>query len=213
MASRLRRVLLGLLPAAAVLAACGGTVETGGDGGGGHGGSMNHHDSGQPPDATMADSSGSDTATGSDSPPMMDAPPARDVSVEAGGIPCGTTNCDPESQTCCLEFMTGTRSCVAKAACNDGGLSITCSSPASCPTGDVCCASYSGGGIGGAKVSCTSPSACMGFELCETKADCPSDEICEMSPFMGFKICRHSHDGGFGPPDGGFVPPDAGTKG
>jgi len=172
------------------LAACGGTVlGSGGNDGGGKDGTTPTSEGGSGhPDGTMtSDGGGPPDSAGFDAP----HPP-----VDAGGIPCGPTTCDPTAQACCVTTTLG-MSCVAKDAC-DAGVPIGCSGPASCPSGDVCCATRGGGGITGIDVACTSMT-CSGYVLCQDDSDCTSPDTCEPSPFPGFKYCRMPR------PDGGFV--------
>jgi hypothetical protein len=102
-----------------------------------------------------------------------------------GGIHCGPTgvDCDPATQECCAMFG-GSFSCVAKGTC--GGFPLSCSSAASCPTGDVCCLEFGGGGTGSA--SCT-PGFCPGIQLCATSAECPTGTRCRRL-FGGYRSCR-----------------------
>jgi hypothetical protein len=197
----LRRV--GALAAAGMLVtACGGTVEAGPDAS--PDGLTGRNDGESPPDATTH----RDATTFEDV--TTTNPDTGTTSVDAGGIPCGASTCSPETQECCISTTSGTGSCTLKGDC-DGGVAITCSGPASCPSGDVCCATETGGGLGGISVACTSM-ACGGFVICQSNGDCMPPDTCQPSPFPAYKYCaapapdggHHHHEGGF-PFDGGLA--------
>jgi hypothetical protein len=196
---------VGAFAAAGMLvAACGGTVVAGGQDGSPEGTTGPGHEGGTFIDATDHP----DTTTLEDV--TTTTPDTGTVSVDAGGIPCGMTTCSPETQECCVSTTTGTGSCSPKGEC-DGGVAVTCSGPASCPSGDVCCATYSGMGLGGISVACTSMT-CMGFTICQNDSDCTAPDTCQTSPDPIYKYCaRPRGDGGFHVPDGGF--PDGGLAG
>jgi hypothetical protein len=104
----------------------------------------------------------------------VDAPPE-------GGILCGTTYCSSATEECCAN-ITGLQ-CVAKGTCTGGTLS--CSSSASCGTGQVCCF----GGLGGGSPTASCQFFCVGIILCATDAECSGSQRCQPA-FGGYRTCR-----------------------
>ncbi|GAC1539762.1 MAG: hypothetical protein NVS3B10_04490 [Polyangiales bacterium] len=107
-----------------------------------------------------------------------------DAPIDGGGeagITCGGgVSCDPATQDCCASPGGGGLACVAKGTC--GGIPITCSSAASCPSGDVCCFNFGGGGA-------TCAPSCGGIQLCAVDAECRPPLRCQ--PLIaGFRVCR-----------------------
>jgi hypothetical protein len=120
-----------------------------------------------------------DTSPASDTATTIDTAPVANIT-------CGMTTCDASSQDCCVT-MAGAK-CAARGTCSGFGAALSCSSPKSCPAGNVCCFRASGTG-GAAKCE----SSCMGgrttFPLCETDADCTGGTRCQ-SLFGGLRGCR-----------------------
>ncbi|MEO7093752.1 MAG: hypothetical protein ABI175_10915 [Polyangiales bacterium] len=104
-----------------------------------------------------------------------------DVAPVEGGITCGPTTCNAATEICCAGF--GTFSCTAPGAC--GGTPLSCSSAASCKSGNVCC--FNGGG-GAASATCQ-PFCFGGVQLCAGDAECRPPQICR-PVFGGFNVCR-----------------------
>jgi hypothetical protein len=86
-------------------------------------------------------------------------------------IPCGTTTCQPGTQSCCLQANGGSMCINAGATC-PGGASIGCLEGAACGAGNFCCLSL----LGGAS-TCAPAQVCSfagGVILCASSAQCPS---------------------------------------
>jgi hypothetical protein len=180
-------------------------------------------DGGAPTDGgvIVVDASRPDTATvakdagGDDSPIIIGVPDSSfpfdggfSEDAQSTAINCGTTTCNSATEQCCLGFN-GTASCVAEGeACPGGGLSLSCTGSSNCSDGEVCC-----GNIGGGSASATCQPSCGGgggfggggLQLCNSDADCPTNETCRDTPF-GISLCRPQHGGGGpGGPGGGTV--------
>jgi hypothetical protein len=100
-------------------------------------------DAGFPSDGSMAgDGAPADAA------PIVDA--GRDVTpVPIGSlVPCGTENCFPQTEECCVSLTGGQPACALKGKCANG-IGLSCTSSMQCAKGDVCCVSFGGGGGGG----------------------------------------------------------------
>jgi hypothetical protein len=92
------------------------------------------------------------------------------------------------------------------ASCPDGGVSLACTGPASCASGQVCCVEVGGGGIRG--TSCQSACAPGTLQVCTGNMDCPTGQHCSAR----LHVCRPDMDGGGMRPEGGGPPPsDAGS--
>jgi hypothetical protein len=98
-----------------------------------------------------------------------------------GGIVCGPTTCNAATEICCAGF--GTFSCTSPGLCV--GTPLSCSSAASCKTGNVCCFN---GGFGGT-ASATCAPFCPGIQLCAVDAECRPPQTCR-PVFGGYRICR-----------------------
>ena len=136
-----------------------------------------------------------DTGIGFDTTPdgiVIDAPvdaitfdAPSDAPIEAG-VHCGpTATCDGATQDCCAGAG-GSFSCVSKGTC--GGIPISCSSAAACPTGESCCFTRPGGG-GTAGAACAASCSGADAQLCATNAECPTGQRCRRI-FGGYRICR-----------------------
>ena len=108
----------------------------------------------------------------------VDAP--FDSGGETGILCGGLAACDPGAQDCCVSPSSGSFACVPKGTC--GGIPISCSSAASCPTGDVCCFGFGGGGA-----TCTT--SCGGIQLCALDAECAPLLRCRPA-IAGFRVCQ-----------------------
>jgi hypothetical protein len=101
---------------------------------------------------------------------MADAAPA-------GLTRCGSSWCDAHTQDCCFH-ADWSEFCGQKGG---SGCTVSCSSPASCPSGQVCCATQAQSGTVTATCSST-PCAGSGpvgsYQLCATQADCPGGQPC-----------------------------------
>jgi hypothetical protein len=78
-------------------------------------------------------------------------------------------------------------SCVAPGQCQ--GLSLACSSAATCPGGDVCCAMLGGGGPPSAQCSPSCGGGPGAVQICATSAECKMGMQCRTTP-IGIKFCR-----------------------
>ncbi len=120
-------------------------------------------------------------------------PPDGGVTVDSGPpnppIPCGTSQCDPSTEVCCVTFggQTLSETCTAPTACN--GAALTCASAANCPLGDVCCANFSQT-TPGSQCALKCQGGFQNPQLCALDSECPTGETCKNGPF-GLKICRH----------------------
>lgn len=185
----------------AFLVGCGGSVATGdnGDAGGSDDTSSSGSDTstfrdaigsdGARPDGTTIDGGSTDTSTGGDS---------TVTNPGDGGIACGSSTCDPATQTCCLTFSGGGGSakCIDKGG-TCSGATIDCTNAAACPVGEICCANRDP--TGGFSATCTADCG-GGTQLCATDAECkrPGD-VCRPAFGGTAHICRRPG----GPPDGG----------
>jgi hypothetical protein len=195
--------------------ACGGSVSPSGDEGDTGGGTDDS--SGPGLDGTTSDTGGTTTdggakdgtigsdAIGVDGITPGDAVPPPADGPAPGRISCGPgVTCDAASQECCVAFGGGGGSkCIAKGgACS--GAALSCSSAASCPSGDVCCA---GRDPSGAITSTCEPTKCSGTEqqICATDAECGPGGRCR-DAIGGFRTCRSATfgDGGTGFDSAGF---------
>jgi hypothetical protein len=182
----------GLLGAAA---ACGGndsTVGSGGDDGGG----SDH-------DATLQNDSytpppGSDGSSGSDSNGGGDTSTGKDGTAGDGGgtdsgagephrIPCGAVTCDNQQDSCCIHLLldggTGDASCIPNNMNCPGGFLERCDKAADCDGGRVCCIE-----IGALGSTCRATCG-QGIQLCQTNAECPNNEMCNLlTCFNGRKL-------------------------
>jgi hypothetical protein len=129
-------------------------------------------------------------------------------------IVCGGSSCDAATQECCITVGGGggggssstaggpggdppsTAMCTPIGKCG-GDIALSCSSTASCASGQTCCADLntdaptavcqaSCGGGGGGNV-----------QLCASDKECPTGRICQDTR-AGFKFCRRPGGGGGG---------------
>jgi hypothetical protein len=110
----------------------------------------------------------------------MPADAADGTGVDAapsGLIRCGSSWCDALTQDCCFHADWSEY-------CGPKGTScgLSCSSPASCPPGQICCATQQSAGSVTASCSstpCTAgPGPASSYQLCGSDADCPSGQPC-----------------------------------
>ena len=101
-------------------------------------------------------------------------------------IRCGSAECNAATQDCCLGPGGGT--CAGRGACMRGA-SLSCSSAASCPSGNVCCFRFSG--MSG-KSTCDSTCSGRGsFQLCDSDSECSGGTRCRDGMLVpGVKTCR-----------------------
>lgn len=191
-----------LLFGSMLIAGCGSTVT----GFGGSGGSGSTADgSGGGSTTGSGNEGGAETAGGGGAEPTTTT---TTNSAGAGGgsteapISCGDQSCDANTEQCCVNMQGG--SCIP---INDNcmGLSLSCSSAATCPGDGVCCTE---GSFQNLTTKCMDecpmgrpgPGGGGSFQLCADDEECLNDEPCE-DAFGGFKVC-----GGFGGPGGGGGP-------
>jgi hypothetical protein len=168
------------------------------------------------PGAPSGNSPGGPTASAAPSPGSPTGPSGPVVTgpapTKTAPIACGSTSCDGATQDCCITVGGGggggsstaggpgggapsSAVCTPKGKC-DGDIALSCSSTASCASGQVCCANLNadaptavcqascgggGGGGGGGGVQ----------QLCASDKDCPMGRRCQDTE-AGFKFCRRS---------------------
>lgn len=102
-------------------------------------------------------------------------------------ISCGMDKCSAATEDCCISGGAGA-ACRPRGSCTRG-VALSCSSTASCATGQVCC--FRASGMGGA-ATCTT--TCSGgretFRLCETDSECNAGTTCRGVGFGSLRSCR-----------------------
>jgi hypothetical protein len=191
------------LPLACLSAACGGATPTdlfaaptaGSDAGPLDSGAF---DSGHA-DTTLPDVG---TSPVDSAPPPDTAPPPtmpQDTGTSTPGtLPCGQGQPDcpvgPE-EVCCVSGTPGMLnfSCSDQNMCGQqGGVPVSCSTPAQCP-GETCCGTESGSGGNTHYVGVQCAPACNGVEFCDPAAPaCKGNATCEPSTLLpGYYVCRN----------------------
>jgi hypothetical protein len=141
-----------------------------------------------------------DAATVSDGAAARDSAVSADGAIGPDGAPgdagsrtiaCGATACDATREECCAQG--GGSSCTAIGACT-GGIPLSCSSGASCATGDVCCLAL---GRAGPTSTCAANCGAVGAgaQLCASNSECAPREQCRAA-LAGLSICQPAAAGG-----------------
>jgi len=130
--------------------------------------------------------------------------PNRDQStpinlVASGAVQCGGQGnyCIAPNLTCCASAggmgMAATFSCAQDAAACPAGTAQTtsCSSQASCGSGQVCCRTGGGGGMGGGAqtTSCAASCATGSVQVCVNDAECGAGNQCNGNGTCGPVAC------------------------
>jgi hypothetical protein len=94
---------------------------------------------------------------------------------EIAPIECGSQQCTPVTQACCVPSSSGTPHCIAPGASCTGS-SFSCIDATACPANQICCFTTS---TSASASLCSDVSACpssTGFVLCTSVLDCPGGE-------------------------------------
>jgi hypothetical protein len=108
--------------------------------------------------------------------------------MSGGGVPCGSTTCAQDTETCCVQTVNGslTNTCIPAGEQCLGGGNLGCVA-GSCGDGRICCLSLVGMSTG-----CSTAAQCsngVSTILCTGNSDCPSDRrFCCAS--IGVNLCR-----------------------
>jgi hypothetical protein len=171
--------------------------------------------------STGGSSSTSGTPNTESTPNAIPLDPNRDQTVPinllaSGAVQCGGGDnyCVQPNRTCCTVGMGGDamNSCAPNAAACPAGTtsSASCSSQASCGTGQVCCRTGGGGGdMGPATSTCAascpmgSVQVCLEDEECGAGNQCNNNETCGPIPCTatscgGGELCCRNQGGGGG---------------
>jgi hypothetical protein len=201
-------ISLGTLGTLALVAACGGKILDDGSVtaiSGGPGTSPTGS-AGGGPGATTGNAPSSPTGGPSSGPGTGPTP-----TPSTKPIACGGGSCDGATQECCITVGGGPggggstssaggppsdptmATCTPKGKCG-GDIALSCSSAASCVSGQVCCADLSAD----APAATCQPSCARGdAQLCVSDKDCPMGRTCQDTQ-VGFKFCRRGGGGGGG---------------
>jgi hypothetical protein len=154
--------------------------------------------------STGGGSSVSATPNNEGNPNNIALDPNRDQSmpvnlVASGAVQCGGQGnyCIAPNLTCCASAggmgMAATFSCAPNAAACPAGTAQTtsCSSQASCGSGEVCCRTGGGGGMGGGaqSTSCAASCAMGSVQVCLTDAECGAGNQCNGNGTCGPVAC------------------------
>ena len=139
---------------------------SGSDGGGDGGGSS-------------GDSGGGGGDDSGNPQPGDDSGSGPGIRCDDGSTTAPTKTCSPDATQCCIGtdlFGNPVYDCTARGTNNCNGIAVECNRDLDCPEGDRCCEHLSNNRL--ASITCDSVDTCAVHHICDTRADCSSNETC-----------------------------------